>query len=154
LLVVDDEKSICEVLDFAFRKAGHRVEAVQTVADARQKLQTQIYDIVVSDIKMPKEGGLDLLQFVRQSHPESLVILLTGYGSLDTAMHAVKLGAYDYIIKNPAQYLDELKLAIERAIETGRIRSENIALKRELKKKRGVDSIVGQSAPMRSLFEV
>jgi two-component system response regulator PilR (NtrC family) len=154
LLVVDDEKSICEVLEIAFRKAGHKVETVQSVAAARQKLQTQIYDIVVSDIKMPQASGLDLLQFVRDSHSDSQVILLTGYGSLETAMQAVKMGAFDYIIKNPEQYLDELKLSIERAIEASQLKAENISLKRELKKQRGVESIVGQSPPMKALFEL
>ena len=154
LLVVDDEKSICEVLEIAFRKAGHRVETVQSAAAARQKLQGQIYDIVVSDINMPQSSGLELLQYVRESHPDSQVILLTGYGSLDTAMQALKMGAFDYIIKNPSQYLDELKLAIDRAIETSRLRAENVSLRRELKKQHGVDSIVGQSPAMKALFEL
>ncbi len=154
LLVVDDERSICEVLDIAFRKQGHRVETVNSVAAARQKLQSQIYEIVISDIKMQQENGLDLLQYVRETHPDTFVILLTGYGSLETAMQALKMGAYDYIIKNPAQYLDELKLSVDRAVETSRIKAENVSLKRELKKNRGVDSIIGQSPPMKALFEL
>ena len=154
LLVVDDETSICEVLEIAFRKLGHRVETAPSVAAARQKLQHQIYDIIISDIKMPNSGGLELLQYVRDSQPESLVILLTGYGSLDTAMQAVKMGAFDYIIKNPSQYLDELKVAIDRAIETIRIKAENVSLRRELKKRHGIASLVGQSPPMKALFEL
>ena len=154
ILVVDDERSICDVLDIAFRKSGHRVETVQSVAAARQKLQNQIYDIVISDIKMPDATGIDLLQHVRESHPDSLVILLTGNGSVETAVQAVKMGAFDYIIKNPSQYLDELKLAVDRAIETSRMKAENVSLKRELKKQTGVSSIVGQSPPMKALFEL
>lgn len=154
LLVVDDERSICEVLEIAFRKQGHSVETVQSVADAHRKLQTKIYDIIVSDIKMPQASGLDLLQYVRETHPDSLVILLTAYGSLETAMQAIKLGAYDYIIKDASQYLDNLKIAIDRAVETIRIKTEIVSLKRELKKQHGVDSIVGKSPPMKALFEL
>ncbi|MBI2816272.1 MAG: sigma-54-dependent Fis family transcriptional regulator [Acidobacteria bacterium] len=154
LLIVDDERSICEVLEIAFRKDGHSVETVQTVAAARQKLQSKIYDIVVSDIKMPQASGLELLQHVRNAHPDTLVILLTGYGELETAMQAVKMGAFDYIIKNPSQYLEELKVAIDRALETSQIKAENVTLKRELKKQGGLDNIVGQSPPMKALFEL
>ena len=154
LLVVDDERSICEVLEIAFRKEGHRVETVNSVAEARRKLQTQIYDVVISDIKMPQASGMELLQHVRETHPETQVILLTGYGSLETAMKAVKMGAFDYIIKNPAQYLDEIRVAVERALESSRIKAENVTLRRELTKRHGVESIVGQSPPMKALFEL
>ncbi|MCH7979353.1 MAG: response regulator, partial [Acidobacteria bacterium] len=99
LLVVDDEKSICEMLDIAFRKAGHRVDTANSVPEARQKLQSRIYDIVISDIKMPQSSGLELLQHVRESHPDSLVILITGHESIETAVRAVQMGAFDYLIK-------------------------------------------------------
>jgi two-component system response regulator PilR (NtrC family) len=154
LLIVDDERSIGAVLEIAFRKQGHRVESAQSVAEARQKLQGKIYDLIISDIKMPQETGLDLLQYVRDTHPDTQVILLTGYGSLETAMQAVKMGAFDYIIKNPAQYLDELKIAVERAMETSRIKAENVSLKRELKKQKGIEGIVGQSPAIKELFEI
>jgi two-component system response regulator PilR (NtrC family) len=154
LLVVDDERSICDVLEIAFRKQGHSVDSANSVAAAKQKLQGQIYDVIISDIKMPQASGLDLLQHAREIDHDSYVILLTGYGSLDTAVKALKLGAFDYIIKNPAQYLDELKLAVDRAIEDQRIRAENASLRRELKKQQGIDSIVGQSPPMKALFEL
>ena len=154
LLVVDDERSICDVLEIAFRKQGHSVDSANNVAVAKQKLQAQIYDVIVSDIKMPNATGLDLLEYAREMDHDAYVILLTGYGSLDTAVKALKLGAFDYIIKNPAQYLDELKLAVDRAIEDARMRAENATLRRELKKQQGIDSIVGQSAPMKALFEL
>lgn len=154
ILVVDDERSICEVLEIAFLKSGHHVETVQNVAAARHKLESMIYDVIVSDINMPQASGLELLQYVRETHPDTFVILLTGYGSLETAIQALKLGAYDYIIKNPTQYLDELKLSIDRALETSRIKQENVSLRRELKKQRGIDGILGQSPPMKAIFEL
>jgi two-component system, NtrC family, response regulator PilR len=154
LLVVDDEQSIREVLEIAFRNHGHRVETANSVAEARQKMQGRGYDVIISDIKMPQATGLDLLRHVRDDHPDSLVILLTGYGSLESAVQALKMGAFDYVIKNPSQYLDELKLAVDRALETTRIRDENVSLKRELKKQRGFEQMVGQSEPMKALFEL
>ena len=153
LLVVDDERSICEMLDIAFRKEGHRVESANSVAEARRKLAGQIYDLVISDLKMPQEGGLELLSLVRESYPESLVILITAYASIESAIEAVNRGAYRYILKTPS-LVDELKQAVAGALENQRIKQENVALKRELKKHRGLDSIVGQSAAMKALFDL
>ena len=153
LLVVDDEKSICEMLDIAFRKAGHRVDTANSVPEARQKLQSRIYDIVISDIKMPQSSGLELLQHVRESHPDSLVILITGHESIETAVRAVQMGAFDYLIKTPS-LVDELKFKVELALEISRIKQENVSLKRELGKQRGLEDIVGQSSPMKTLFEL
>ena len=153
LLVVDDEKSICEMLDIAFRKLGHRVDTVTSVDAARQKLELQRFDLIVSDVKMPHSSGLDLLRYVRESHPDTLVILITAHGTTGTALLAGQLGAFDYVEKSH-EFVDDLKFAVKRALETHRIQAENIILRRELGKERGLDSIVGQSSPMRGLFEL
>ena len=153
LLVVDDEKSICEMLEIAFRKAGHKVETAQSVAAARLKLQSRDYDVVISDIKMPESSGMDLLQWVRESQPEAMVILITAHGTTGSAHQAGQLGAFAYIEKT-YELVEDLKFAVDRAIETSRIKAENVSLKRELKKQHGVDSIVGKSPPMLALFEL
>jgi two-component system response regulator PilR (NtrC family) len=153
LLVVDDEKSICEMLDIAFRKVGHRVETVSSVQAALQKLESQIFDLIIADIKMPQSSGLDLLRSVRESHPDTLVILITAHGTTGTALLAGQLGAFDYVEKSH-EFVDDLKFAVKRALETHRIQTENVLLRRELEKERGLDSIVGQSPPMKALFEL
>jgi two-component system response regulator PilR (NtrC family) len=153
LLVVDDEKSICEMLDIAFRKIGHRVETVTSVEAARQKLESTVFDLIVSDVKMPHSSGLDLLRHVRESYPDTLMILITAHGTTGTALLAGQLGAFDYVEKSH-EFVDDLKFAVKRALETHRIQVENVILRRELGKERGLDSIVGQSAPMRGLFEL
>ena len=153
LLVVDDEKSICEMLDIAFRKAGHRVETVTSAAGAVQKLQSQIYDIVIADIKMPHSSGLELLRHIRETQPDSQVILITAFGTTGTAHQAGQLGAFAYLEKSH-ELVDGLKFTVEKALETSRIRAENISLKRELRKQLGLESIVGQSPPMKALFEL
>jgi two-component system response regulator PilR (NtrC family) len=153
LLVVDDEKSICEMLDIAFRKLNHRVETVTSVDAARQKLESQRFDLIISDVKMPHASGLDLLRHVRESHPDTLVILITAHGTTGTALLAGQLGAFDYVEKSH-EFVDDLKFAVKRALETHRIQAENVILRRELGKERGLNSIVGQSPPMKTLFEL
>jgi two-component system response regulator PilR (NtrC family) len=153
LLIVDDERSICEMLDIAFRKLGHRVETVTGAAAAVQKLDSQIFDLVISDIKMPGTSGLDLLRQIRESHPETLVILITAHGTTGTALLAGQLGAFDYVEKSH-EFVDDLKFAVLRALETHQIQTDNVLLRRELQKERGVDNIVGESPPMKALFEL
>jgi len=152
-LVVDDEKSICEMLEIAFRKAGYKVETAQSVAAARLKLQNRDFDVVISDIKMPESSGMELLQWMRESQPEAMVILITAHGTTGSAHQAGQWGAFAYIEKT-YELVEDLKFAVDRAIETSRIKAENVSLKRELKKQHGVDSIVGKSPPMLALFEL
>src|SRR3990172_3430053 len=153
LLIVDDERSICEMLDIAFRKLGHRVETVTGAAAAVQKLDSQIFDLVISDIKMPGSSGLALLRRIRESHPETLVIIITAHGTTGTALLAGQLGAFDYVEKSH-EFVDDLKFAVQRALETHQIQTENVLLRRELEKERGLDNIVGESPPMKALFEL
>ena len=153
LLIVDDEQSIREMLDIAFRKSGHRVETAANVADALRKLQNQIFDLVISDIRMPQASGLDLLRQVQESHPDTLVILITAHGTTGSAHQAGQMGAFAYIEKSH-ELVENLKFTVERALETYQIKVENVSLKRELKKDRGLDSLVGQSPLMKAVYEL
>src|SRR5687767_12256731 len=108
LLVVDDEPSICEMLDISFRHSGHRVETANSVAAAQQKLQEHVFDLVIADIRMPQASGLDLLRHVRESHPDTLVILITAHGTSGAAEEAERMGAFQYIEKSP-RLLEDLK---------------------------------------------
>ena len=151
LLVVDDEKSICEMLDIALRKQGHRVETVTSLEMARRRLLSNIYDIVITDIKLPQGSGLDVLQHVRETQPETLVILVTAYASVDSAVQALNLGAFRYIIKTP-NLVDEVRVTVARGVEERSLRQENRALKRELRK--SLDSLLGVSPPIKALKEL
>ncbi len=148
LLVVDDEKSICEMLDIALRKQGHRVETVTSLEMAHRRLLSNIYDIVITDIKLPQGSGLDVLQHVRETQPETLVILVTAYASVDSAVQALNLGAFRYIIKTP-NLVDEVRVTVARGVEDRSLRQENRALKRELRK--SLDSLLGVSPPIKAL---
>src|SRR5215470_10646095 len=85
ILVVDDERSICELLEITFRKEGHRVEVANNVESAKRKLESQIFDIVISDVRMPGENGVDLLKFAKEIAPDSFFVLMTALPALDTA---------------------------------------------------------------------
>src|SRR5439155_15654116 len=88
ILVVDDERSICELLEITFRKEGHRVEVANNVESAKRKLESQIFDIVISDVKMPGEDGVELLKFAKEIAQDCFFLLVTGVPTLDTAIAA------------------------------------------------------------------
>ena len=141
------------MLEIAFRSQGHRVDSATSVDGALRKLESSHYDLLVSDIKMPNTSGLDLLAKVHETYPEIPVILMTAHGTTNTALYAGKLGAADYVEKSH-EFVDDLKFAVDRVLETLRIKDENQMLRRELTKDRGLDKIVGQSPPMKALFEL
>src|SRR2546422_90882 len=131
LLIVDDEKSICQMLEIAFRKDGHMVETVSSGAAAKKKIESQAHDIIISDIRMPDVSGIDLLEHARATRSPAPFILITAVAKLDTAIEAVNLGAYRYVIKSD-KLVEELKPAVERALEESALREENTRLRREL----------------------
>src|SRR5437868_13508273 len=98
ILVVDDEKSIGELLEITFRKEGHRVEVAHNVEAVKRKLESQIFDIVISDVRMPGESGVDLLQFTEEISPDSFFILVTVVSMLETAISAIIAGAVRLVI--------------------------------------------------------
>jgi len=101
ILVCDDMRAICGVLEIALRKESHKVETVTSGAEAKRKLDSNIYDVVVSDIKMPQTDGIEVLRHARRVSPETAVILITAIEDYEAAVQAVKAGAFDYIHKGP-----------------------------------------------------
>jgi len=106
ILVVDDERSICELLEITFRKEGHRIEVAHNVESARRKLESQIFDIVISDVRMPGEDGVELLKFAKEIAPDCFFLLVTGVPTLDTAIAAINAGADRYGQHNRAERQD------------------------------------------------
>src|SRR5579883_1072623 len=153
ILVVDDEKSICELLEITFRKEGYRVEVVHSVDAAKRKLESQIFDIIISDIRMPGAGGVDLLKFSKEIAPSSVFLLITGVPTVETAIAAINAGADRYVIKDH-DLVDQLRRAVSGVSENLKWRKEAGYLRRELRRLTGLDNILGQSPRMRSIFEL
>ena len=153
LLIVDDQKAICELLEITFRKEGHRVEVANSPEAARRRIESQIFDIIISDIRMPGGTGMDVLRFAKEISPSTFVILITGVPTLETAIDAVNAGADRYVIKGD-KLTDELRQAVRICSDHVKLRKEAGYLKRELRKLTGLDNIVGQSPRMRQIFEL
>ena len=153
ILVVDDEKSICELLEITFRKEGHRVEVVHSVDAAKRKLESQIFDIIISDIRMPGAGGMELLKFAKEIAPDSFFLLMTGVPALETAIAAINSGADRYVIKGDA-LVDQLRRTVREVTESLKWKNEAGYLRRELRRLTGLDNIIGQSPKMRSIFDL
>jgi two-component system response regulator PilR (NtrC family) len=153
ILVVDDEKSICELLEITFRKEGYRVEIANSVEGAKRKLESQIFDIIISDIRMPGEGGVDLLKFTKEIAPDCFFLLITGVPTVETAIAAINSGADRYVIKDH-ELVDQLRRAVREVSENLRWKKEAGYLRRELRRLTGLDNIIGQSPKMRPIFEL
>jgi len=153
ILVVDDEKSIGELLEITFRKEGHRVEVVHSVEAAKRKLESQIFDIIISDVRMPGESGVELLKFAKEISPGSFFLLMTALPALDTAIAALNSGADRYVIKGHS-LVDQLRLAVHEVSESLKWKKEAGYLRRELRRLTGLDNIIGQSPNMRAIFDM
>ena len=150
ILVCDDQRSICEMLDISLRKDGHRVETVNGGEAAKKKLSSANYELLITDIKMPQTDGIEVLRFARQSSPDTSVILITAVEDYEAAVQAVKGGAFDYIHKGPG-LLEELKLAVGRALETLVLQRENFAFKRDAASRNSLENFIGSSPVIEKL---
>ena len=153
ILVVDDEKLTLKNLKHVLTKEGYEVKAVDNVASALQLINDEEFDLVITDLKMESVSGLDILEKCKELHPDTEVIVITAYGSIDTAIQAMKLGAYHYITK-PFR-LDELRLVVKEALEKVRIKKENRRLREELERIRGDKvQIITQNPTMKKILEL
>jgi two-component system response regulator PilR (NtrC family) len=151
MLVVDDEQSMRDLLAIMLRQAGYEVSIADGGETAIEKLKAESFDLVITDLRMRKVDGLTVLKAAKEHAPRTVVLVVTAYASTETAVEAMKLGAYDYITK-PFQ-LDELKVTVANALERRRLREENLALKRQLHRERGFESFVGRSPTILDVFE-
>jgi DNA-binding NtrC family response regulator len=152
LLLVDDDRGVLESMTDWLRSQGLQVDPVRGVAEANERLSRKAYDLLLVDVRLQDGDGLDLLEQVRRSYPQSQVILMTGYGDADAAVEALRAGALDYLTKPLID--DELLMSIERAFSQRQVIEENTQLKRQLDKRSGLDNIVGHDLQMRRIFEV
>jgi len=150
LLIVDDMKSILDLLAVVFQKEGYQVRTCASVAKVFELMEKEDFDLVITDIRMPEVSGMDLLKHLREHRPDIPVIMITAYGSLKQAVEALKMGAVDYIVK-PFD-IEELKITVAQALETRKLKQENIILKRDLKQKYGFENMIGKSRPMQEIY--
>lgn len=153
LLIVDDEKSLCQLLEIAFRKDGHIVEIASSGASALNKINSQVYDVIVSDIRMPDITGIDLLEKARNMGIATPFVLITAVPTVSTAIQALNLGADRYVIKTD-KLVEELKVVVQRELESLRLREENVQLRRELLRVFARKNILGQSRKIQDILEM
>ncbi|MBZ5516171.1 MAG: dihydropteroate synthase [Acidobacteriia bacterium] len=151
ILIVDDEAVVRDSLGKWFTEEGYMAETAGTAREALLKLPTERWDLALLDIKMPGMDGLELQRKIREVHPEVIIVIMTGYASVETAVQALKDGAYDYITKpfDP----DDLTHVIRKALEHYRMKQENLKMRESLDEVRTVD-LVGQSPPMQKVWEL
>ena len=152
ILVVDDEQSLREVLGIMLKRAGYAVTSAADGEEAIEHLNKEIFDLVITDLRMPKVDGMEVLKAVKSASPETVVLVITAFATADSAVEAMKQGAYDYLTK-PFQ-VDEVQLIIRNALERRRLTTENILLKREMASQSSFAQLVGQSDAMQKVFDV
>jgi DNA-binding NtrC family response regulator len=152
IMIVDDEKIVRESLFHWFTKVGHTVEKASSGFEALEKLEKNPFDLLFVDIKMPKMSGIELLEKVKTEYPETSVIIITAYGSIETAVNAMKLGASDYLLK-PFKP-DYLSLVMEKITQQIKLESEYHYLKGRMEKITRFDNIIGQSPAMEKIFDL
>src|SRR5258706_12838491 len=130
VLVVDDEKFIRDIIADFLGMEGYIVRTAEDGTRAVTELERARYNMVISDLKMPKMGGLDLLKEVARTHPDTLTVIMTGFGTVETAIDAMKRGAYDYILK-PFK-VEEIVHIVQRGLEKRRLTAENLRLREAL----------------------
>ncbi len=152
ILFVDDDKQILEIVSVYLDRFGYRVDTVSDGKKAIEMIQQKDYSVVFTDLIMPEISGLDLLKAVKKSNPSTEVIIVTGYGTIESAIEALKLGGYDYLQK-PINF-ERLKILIERIIEKKKLQLENIMIKQRLKDRFSYDQLVGRSPKMQQIYEM
>jgi DNA-binding NtrC family response regulator len=152
ILVIDDEKSILDLLSVVFEKEGYSVKTSLSATRAVEFIENEDFDIIISDIKMPKMSGMELLRYVRKHRPDIPIVMITAYGTIKQAVEALKAGAMDYIVK-PFD-VEELKIIVAQGLEKKRLMEENLFLKKELKEKYDFENMIGKSKVMQEIYNL
>jgi two-component system response regulator HydG len=151
VLVVDDQKNMRATTAIVLRSAGHIVDEAEDGAAALQRVQQEAFDVVLTDLRMPNVDGMEVLREAQRLAPETQVIVMTAYGTIESAVEAIRRGAYDFLAKPFKE--DELLLRVEKALEKRRLLGEVTLLAGEFRRRYGLEHIVGRSAVMQDLLE-
>ena len=152
ILFVDDEREILSIVKEYLSLRGYNVTVVDNVAGALESIKETGFDIVFTDLNMPGCSGMELLAATKEHWPETEVVIVTGFGTIESAIEALRLGSYDYIQK-PIK-LERLKILIDRISEKNSLKKENILIKRRLKERYKFDELVGVSPKMQEIYEI
>src|SRR5687768_17234590 len=153
VLVVDDEPSMRQMLSFALRREGYDVTTAEDGRTALQALEGGVFDVVITDVRMPELSGVDLLREARRLDPSVSIIMMTAYGSKETVLEALRLGATDDVEKTP-NLRDELSLRVRKELDRKRLQQENVLLKRTLRTAHQFSNMIGASDAMVSIFQL
>ena len=152
ILVIDDDKIILDSLCEFLSLEGFRTSGAETLRSAVAKLQKQNYCLVITDVNLPDGDGFDLLDMIRENYPQTVAIVITGYGTIESAVRAIKRGAYDYLTKPIVD--DDLRLVVGRAIRQQSLMSENESLRVQLEQKYSLENIISQDYKMARIFDL
>ncbi|MFA5238121.1 MAG: sigma-54 dependent transcriptional regulator [Phycisphaerae bacterium] len=152
ILIVDDDRIILDSLCEFLSLEGFKTKGAETVKAAVAEMEKQNYGLVITDVNLPDGDGFELLDIVAKNYPQTVVITITGYGSIDSAVRAIKSGAYDYLTKPIVD--DELRLVVERAIKQQSLMSENENLRLQLEQKYSLENIISHDYKMAKIFEL
>ena len=152
ILVIDDDKIILDSLCEFLSLEGFQTSGTETLKGAAAKLEGENYSLVIIDVNLPDGDGLELLDIIRENYPQTVGIVITGYGTIESAVTAIKRGAYDYLTKPIID--DDLRLVVERAIKQQLLMSENEKLRLELEKKYRLENIISHNYKMAKIFDL
>jgi two-component system response regulator PilR (NtrC family) len=151
-LVVDDEEIVCEAVKAILETEKIDVETTISSLAAVEMIRNNGYDLIISDVMMPEMNGFDLYENIKEAAPDSIFILITAYGTISSAVDAIKMGIYDYIPKPFTP--DEVRIPVRRALEKKRLERENIALRSQIETRYSFRSIIGNSPEMHEVFRI
>lgn len=152
ILVVDDDESLRRVTEVQLQQGGYQVLTAASGQEALELLQKRPFELVITDLKMPGMSGVELLKRIRTDYPELVVIMVTAFGTIETAVEAMRAGAYDYVTK--PVHIEELKLTIGRALEHVQLRQQVQTLRTSLDSKYGFENILGRSSSLLSVLDM
>lgn len=152
ILVIDDEAIVCKSCKRVLEPEGYQVDTAQSSREGLKKADELTYDLVILDLKMPEIDGIEILRLLKEQNEEVQVIMITGYSTVETAVKAMKLGAFDYIPKPFTP--DELSMTVAKALEKLRLERENLRLRQEVEKKYQFENIVGKSPKMQATYRL
>jgi two-component system, NtrC family, response regulator PilR len=152
ILIVDDEESIREFLEIMLKKEGYEITTAVDGLNAKDILAKKSFDMIISDMQMPNMTGIDLLKHVKDTYPDVVFMIITAFGTTETAVEAMKMGAYDYVTK-PFK-IDEVRLNISNALRSQNLEVENRNLKKELVREYSFQNMVGNSQSMHIIFDL
>ncbi|MCK5011892.1 MAG: sigma-54-dependent Fis family transcriptional regulator, partial [Deltaproteobacteria bacterium] len=151
MLVVEDDKATRDTIVDLLSETGYEVESAKNGEEAIKMVQEYAFNMVITDLKMPKGDGIQVLEQVKKIDSQTIVIICTGYGTVDTAVKAMKLGAFEYITK-PIK-VEEIKLVVQRALDYQRLQAENVLFQKQLKAKYKFKNLIGDSDVMQQIFQ-